>query len=82
MDAFAGLLGVDENDMLKPGQSPSQRFDLAPIKRFGRNQDARVADFHAGRDRLWPEGGEERRDDAFHLQRTQNGDIKLRNAAE
>ena len=80
--AFAARLGVDENDMFEFRQAGTQGFDLAPVERLRCDEDARLADLHARGDGLGTEGGEQRRNDAFGLQRAENGDVEFRNAPE
>ena len=73
---------IDQQDVLKARQLGAPRLDFAPVKRLGRDQDLRIADGHAGLDRLRPERREQRRENAAIFERAESREVELRNAAE
>jgi len=68
---------ADEQHVFQLGQPPPQVNDLSPVQRLRTHEHARPADPEARVDRLGPEGGEERAEDAPVLERAERGDVEL-----
>ncbi len=75
-----GTAGADDEDVLEPRQLITDRSDLPLVERRGRDEHARLADRHAGTQRLGTEGGEERAQDGLRLPRAKGRDVELRDA--
>ena len=66
----------------RSGRDAAQRLDLAAVERRASSRArARVAELEARADRLGPERGEQRREDAAVLERAEGGDVELRDAS-
>ena len=71
----------NQDHVFQRRQLRPDRRHLAAVERLGGHQHAAFADAEPRRQRLGAEGGEQRRDDAFRLQRAEHGDVEFGNAA-